>query len=81
MKRKNNAFKIIMIVMIMMITSLVKGQPASTPRIVSNEVHPDRTVTFRISAPQATKVIFVSADINNKEMGDKGPMKKDENGV
>ena len=66
--------------MVIMVTSQLKAQ-LNAPRIISSEVHPDRTVTFRISAPQATKVIFVSADINNTVMGDKGRMKKDENGV
>jgi enterochelin esterase-like enzyme len=79
-----NPFKIILIVMLVMIASKLDGQvnaPARAPRIISSEVHSDRTVTFRISAPLATKVIFVSSDINNKEMGDKGPMKLGENGV
>jgi hypothetical protein len=79
-----NPSKIMLIVMLFMIASKLDGQvnaPARAPRIISSEVHSDRTVTFRISAPLATKVIFVSSDINNKEMGDKGPMKLGENGV
>ena len=53
--------------------------PRQGPRITSFEMHPDRTVTFLISAPQAKKVKFVSPDINNKEMVNKGSMRKDPN--
>jgi enterochelin esterase-like enzyme len=71
----------IVVLIALMLSIQVKTQPASTPRIVSNEVHPDRTVTFRISAPDAARVKFVSSDINNKTMGDKATMKKDDRGV
>ena len=52
-----------------------------SPRIALFEIHPDRTVIFRISSPEAIKVIFAGTNINNKVMRDKGPMKKDMNGV
>ena len=73
-------FSAIMTLLVMMISKQATAQ-TQTLRIISSEVHPDRTVTFRISAPQAINVIFTSADINNKVMGNRGPMKKDQNGV
>ncbi len=44
----------------------------------STEILPDRQVTFRISAPQATNVRFTSADIFN--LGSKAQMKKNDSG-
>ena len=79
--KKFNSVKIIMVATIIMISLHGKAQPVSSPRIVSNEVNSDRTVTFRISAPDASKVIFVSSDINKKTMGDKGLMIKNGTGV
>jgi enterochelin esterase-like enzyme len=37
-------------------TSIVYSQQAQPPRPVSPEIHPDRTVTFRLSAPKASEV-------------------------
>lgn len=34
------------------------GQPAQTPSVVSPEIHPDRTVTFRVLAPKASDAGF-----------------------
>ncbi len=79
--KKNNSIKVTLVFVAILISMLGKAQPVSAPMIVSYEVHPDRTVTFRISAPNASEVIFASADINNKTMGDKGAMKKNEAGV
>ncbi|WP_233219261.1 hypothetical protein [Adhaeribacter arboris] len=38
------------------IPSLVLGQGINTPVVVSPEVHPDNTVTFRYLAPAAKEV-------------------------
>ncbi|HOP97725.1 MAG TPA: alpha/beta hydrolase-fold protein, partial [Verrucomicrobiota bacterium] len=45
----------------------------------SAEILPDRQVTFRIFAPEATTVRFASSDIMN--LGPKAQMTKNENGV
>jgi enterochelin esterase-like enzyme len=50
----------------------------AAPSIRSVEVLPDRQVTFRISAPQATSVRFTSSDTNP---GPRSRMTKDDNGV
>jgi enterochelin esterase family protein len=42
------------------------GQRAEQPRVVSPEVHPDRTVTFRLRAPNA-KEVAVSGDFAPKQ--------------
>jgi enterochelin esterase family protein len=47
-------------VLVLLITAAVHGQPPSAPAVVSPEVHPDRTVTFRIAAPKASEVTFTS---------------------
>ncbi len=47
---------------------------ASAEPLVSPEVHPDRTVTFRLRAPSATKVVV-------RFEGDIMPMKKDDQGI
>jgi enterochelin esterase-like enzyme len=78
---KINSLKIIMIATIIMISLLGKAQTGSAPHVVSNEVNSDRTVTFRIYAPDAHMVVFVSSDINKKTMSDKGTMKKNDKGV
>jgi 1,4-alpha-glucan branching enzyme len=78
---KFNYLRSIVVLFALMLSMQVKTQPASTPRIVSYEVHPDRTVTFRILAPDAEKVRFVSSDINNRTMGDKATMIKYDKGV
>jgi enterochelin esterase family protein len=49
------------------------GGASSTPRIVSPEVRPDRTIVFRLKAPDATRVTLSFA-------GSK-PMSKDDSGV
>jgi enterochelin esterase-like enzyme len=49
------------------------------PAVVSTEIMPDRQITFRISAPQATDVRFASSDIFN--LGEKAQMKKNDSGV
>jgi enterochelin esterase family protein len=55
-----------------------RGGRGGAPQIVSPEVHPDRTVTFRLNAPKATEVI-----LNGNITVDKPamPMTKDERGV
>jgi enterochelin esterase-like enzyme len=47
--------------------------------VQSTEILPDRQVTFRISAPQATNIRFTSSDIFN--LGPKAQMTKNDNGV
>lgn len=49
------------------------------PAINSAEVLPDKEITFRIYAPQATNVRFTSSDIFN--LGSKAQMTKDTNGI
>ena len=51
--------------------------PAGPPRIVGAEVHPDRTITFRISAPKAGGVTLVFTEGDPKPR----PMTKDDRGV
>ena len=55
------------------------GPGVGAPPVRSTEILPDRQVTFRISAPQATTVRFTSADIFN--LGPKARMTKGKNGV
>lgn len=40
-----------------------RGQPAKKAPLVSPEVHPDGTVTLRLSAPKAEKVVVVSGEM------------------
>lgn len=47
---------------------------AAAPRLVSPEVHPDRTITFRLRAPKASEVTLSFA-------GAPKPMTKDANGL
>lgn len=58
--------------------SHVTGPTYPTAALVSPDVHPDRTVTFRFSAPEATAV-FLVGEINRG----KGPqpMSKDDAGI
>jgi enterochelin esterase-like enzyme len=42
----------------LLVARVFAQQPAATPALNSPEVHPDRTVTFRIAAPKATEVTF-----------------------
>lgn len=55
------------------------GRGNAAPVVQSVEVLPDRQVTFRISAPQATNVRFTSSDIFN--LGSKAQMTKNDSGV
>jgi enterochelin esterase-like enzyme len=55
------------------------GRSNAVPAVQSVEILPDRQVTFRISAPQATNVRFTSSDIFN--LGPKADMTKNDNGV
>lgn len=57
--------------------TLAVAQPpaARRPPIVSPEVHPDRTVTFRLRAPEASKVAVAG------DLGSAKPLTKDANGV
>ena len=56
-----------------------RGRGPSAPAVNSAEILPDRQVTFRIFAPEATTVRFASSDIMN--LGPKAQMTKNENGV
>jgi enterochelin esterase-like enzyme len=49
------------------------GGASAPPRLVSPEVHPDRTIVFRLRAPEASKVTLSFAGAK--------PMYKDESGV
>src|SRR5579883_3113027 len=53
----------------------VPARPARRPPIISPEVHPDRTVTFRFRDPNA-KVVMLA-----REGAKAVPMEKDESGV
>jgi enterochelin esterase-like enzyme len=44
------------LVVVLVATSLAAQQPPQGPQVRSPEVHPDRRVTFRVLAPEATKV-------------------------
>lgn len=68
------------------LASFAAGQtPAQVPAIVSPDVHPDRTVTFRLCAPKASKVDIAGEWIigNNAETTGTAsiPMTRDEKGV
>lgn len=52
-----------------------QNRPAPPPRLVSPEVHPDRSVTFRFRDPNAKEVILA------REGGTRVPMRKDDQGV
>ena len=56
----------------------LRGQ--STPNPVSPEVHPDRRVTFRIRAPEATKVAVVDGGLI-EALGGPQEMTKGDDGV
>ena len=58
----------------LMCCSLLPSQPPKP--VVSPEVHPDRTVTFRVRAPKATEVTM-----NMDWSGDHPALKKDSEGV
>jgi len=53
------------------------GRAAATPRPVSPEIHPDRTVTFRLSAPKAAEVTLNGSWEGARNLA----MTKDEGGV
>jgi enterochelin esterase family protein len=53
------------------------GRGAPAPRVVSPDIHPDRTVTFRLSAPKAAEVTLNGSWEGAKNLA----MTKDENGV
>lgn len=53
-------------------------QGTRAPFVVSPEVHPDRTIAFRIYAPKAENVRVIGSDIPGLMMGQ---MQKGENGV
>lgn len=53
------------------------GRGQQGPRLVSPEVHPDKTVTFRLSAPKAGSVVLQGAWDIGKDI----PLTKDDQGV
>jgi len=53
------------------------GRGAQAPRIVSPEIHPDKTVTFRLLAPKATEVTLNGSWAGATNL----PMTKDDAGV
>lgn len=53
------------------------GRGAAGPRIVSPEIHPDHTVTFRLLAPKASEVTLSGSWTGATNL----PMAKDEKGV
>lgn len=55
---------------------LLAQRPVSAPRIVSPEVHPDRTITFRLQGPEADAVVLLAP-----WAGDPKPMTKGADGV
>jgi len=58
-------------------TQPIPGRGAQGPRIVSPEVHPDKTVTFRLLAPKASEVVLVGSWSIGKNI----PMTKDDQGI
>ncbi len=60
-------------------TAALAQQPPRPPQFISPEVSPERTVTFRIHAPNADAVTVVGGDIPNNAKGI--AMTKGENGV
>jgi enterochelin esterase-like enzyme len=52
-------------------------RPPRPPRLVSPEVHPDRSITFRTQAPEANEVVLRFGAYNPQPQ----PMSKDEAGV
>ncbi|PYT12350.1 MAG: esterase [Acidobacteria bacterium] len=52
-----------------------QAQPAPPPPVISPEVHPDSTVTFRFRAPNAKDVLLA------REGAQRAPMQRDEQGV
>ncbi|HUE01279.1 MAG TPA: hypothetical protein VMR62_17015, partial [Bryobacteraceae bacterium] len=61
----------------LLIASGAYSQSAQPTRLVSPEIHPDRTVTFRLSAPKATEVTLNGSWEGGREI----KMAKDNNGV
>jgi enterochelin esterase-like enzyme len=59
-------------------SAVVFAQPPQVDPLVTPEVHPDRTVTFRIRAPKATEVTLFG---DWMPAGAKQPMAKDAEGV
>jgi len=60
-------------------SGITMAQPQATPdRLVSPEVHPDRTVTFHVRAAQAAKVTMFGSWM---PLGSQEPMTKGEDGV
>jgi enterochelin esterase family protein len=57
---------------------LVLAAQPQQAQIVSPEVHPDRTITFRLRAPQANEV---TVSVNSVPPSGIKPMEKDEKGV
>ena len=55
----------------------VPAQPAKNSTPVSPEVHPDRTVTFRVRAPKATEVTLTA----DWQAGGAEKMTRDDAGV
>ncbi len=58
-------------------SQLAPGRGQQGPRIVSPEIHPDKRVTFRLSAPKAAEVLLNG----NWDQGTNIKMAKDEAGV
>ena len=58
-------------------TILGLAQPPAGPRVVSPEVFPDKTVTFRLLAPKAGAVVLNGSFDIGKDI----PMTKDEQGI
>jgi enterochelin esterase family protein len=57
---------------------ILSAQAATPPPVNSAEVHPDRSITFRIRAPKASAVTFFG---DWMKTGDTLPMKRDSAGV
>src|SRR5687767_6810242 len=81
---KNHWSRLTAAVSLFALTTLASAQPAPAerprgqrqPPIVSPEVHPDRTVTFRVRAPDAKKV-----SVSGEWPGGNKDMTKNEQGV
>ena len=76
--------KLILSSLLLVISALTFAQPANPPRtpppqVTSPEVHADRSVTFRLLAPQAASVKLGGGDIPG--MGQGKDMTKNEQGV
>jgi len=76
MKKPHGGWPLVVACCVFVLSGHAWAQSRSGPRPPSPEVHPDRTVTFRLWAPQASQVELSAQFLPRPE-----PMDKDANGV